>query len=189
MTRAAHITTALGAIGLTVLLACGGSSGGGSNSPTIASNLSYTNPTAGDYKLVRDASSTTGHLILNVVGPASTSLSGVGFILTADATKVSWAAMSGTEKVSSTFFTSPLVESKVTGSELQAGIYQKGMAAAVTTGATSVLATVALDLKSGTTSGKVSLAATAGKAIILNPPSSPTATTSITIAVGTLVAN
>jgi hypothetical protein len=51
-----------------------------------------------------------------------------------------------------------------------------------------VLATVALDLKPGLAIGtNITLAAVAGKALILNPPGSPDKTTGITISVGTLI--
>ena len=54
----------------------------------------------------------------------------------------------------------------------------------------TVLASVALDLKGGiSVSSSVTLTAPAGKALILNAPASSSATTGIVINVGTLVAN
>jgi hypothetical protein len=191
MTRTFRITNcALGILGLTLLLACGGNGGGGGTK--TAAGLTYTNPTTGDYKLVQDATnSTASHLILNLVGPdIATELSGVGFYLNTDATKVKWAVLSGGKRVSSSLFTNPLVESKVTTEGLQAGIYQKGNQDTVTTTATDVLATVALDLQPGVSAGTViTLEAPAGKAVILNKPGSTTATTPISITVGALVTN
>ncbi len=194
MTRTARITQcALGILGLTLLLACGGdsSSTGGGGGIQPAGGLTYTDPTTGDYKLVRDTvNSTASHLILNLVGPTATELSGVGFYFNTDATKVKWAVLSGGQRVSNSLFTNPLIESKVTTDGLQAGIYQKGNLASVTTGITSVLATVAMDLQAGLSAGTpITLDAPAGKAVILNKPGSATATTPITITVGALVTN
>ena len=154
----------------------------------IASSLTYIDPPSGTYKLVRDASSTATHLVLNLVGPASTQLSGVGFYLSADQTKVTWANV-GTDKVASAAFSNTLQKTKVAGDVLQAGIYQKGTAAAVTTGASTVLAQVALNLKASVAPGGVTFTAPAGKAVIMNPPANPVVNTAITISLGTLTAN
>lgn len=190
MTLTARIaTTTCAALGLTVLLACSGGGGGGGSTTNNAAALTYTDPTTGDYRLLRDASSSATHLVLNLVGPASTSLSGVGFYLTTESAKASWATVSGSEFVGNTLFTNYLMESKVTTDQLQAGIYQKNPEVAKTTGASSVLATVALDLKSGVAAGTtIALAATPDKAIILDPPGASPSTTGITITVGSLVA-
>jgi hypothetical protein len=184
---------ALAALVLLSLSACsGGGGGGGTPTPpakTIADTLTYTNPTGSGYLLVRDASSTSTHLVLNVVGPASTQLSGVAFYLTADQTKVTWASV-GSDKVASSFFTTTVVKTKLSGDTLQAGVFQKGTTAPVTTQAASVLAQVALDLKSGLpVNSSVAVAATSGKSVIMNPPTNPVVTSPITISVGSLVAN
>ena len=181
----------LAAIGLGALLACGG---GGTSAPpkTIADTLAYTNPASGTYTLVKNtAKSTASHLVLDLVGPAG-SLSGVGFYLTADQIKVAWAPVDAgdAEKVKSACFTSTITTSKVSGDTLQAAVYQKGTAAAITATTSTVLASVALDLKGGLSVGSgVTLTAPAGKALILNAPASPQGTTAIAINVGTLVAN
>jgi hypothetical protein len=181
----------LAAIGLGALLACGG---GGTSAPpkTIADTLAYTNPASGTYTLVKNATkSTAGHLVLDLVGPAG-SVSGVGFYLTADSTKVAWTPVEAgdAEKVKSASFASSIVTSKVSGDMRQASVYQKGTTAAVTATSSTVLASVALDLKSGlAVNTSVTLTAPSGKALILNAPGGSQATTPIVISVGTLTAN
>jgi len=159
---------------------------------TIADTLSYTNPSSGTYTLVKNTTkSTAGHLVLDLIGPAG-SVSGVGFYLTADQTKVTWTTVDSgdPEKVKSSTFSTTIVKSKVSGDTLQAGVYQKGTTAAVTATPSTVLASVALDLKTAIpVNTTVTLSAVAGKALILNAPTNPTPTAAITIATGTLVAN
>lgn len=183
------------ALGLGLLLACGGGGGGGSTpAPTksIADTLTYTNPPSGTYTLVKNtAKSTASHLVLDLLGPAG-SVSGVGFYLAADQTKVTWTTVDpgDAEKVKSAVFITPLITSKVSGDSLQAGVYQKGLTGAVSATASTVLASVALDLKSGlSVNTAITLSAPAGKAVILNPPANSQVTTGVGIGVGTLVAN
>lgn len=190
LTRLAQGT--LAGLTLLALAACSGGGGGNSQPPvppkTIADTLTYTAPSGTGLLLLRDASSTSTRLVLNVVGPASTALSGVGFQLTADQTKVTWANL-GSDKVSSTFFSNTIVKTKLSGDTLQAGVFQKGTTAPVTTGSASVLAQVALDLKSGLAVGTtITLSAPAGKSAIMNPSTNPTVTTPLTLNVGTLKA-
>jgi hypothetical protein len=159
---------------------------------TIATILGYTDPTSGTYKLVKNATkSTSTHMVLDLVGPAG-SLSGVGFYLSADSTKVDWGVVDSgdTEKVKNSIFSSAILKSKATtDGVLQAGIYQKGTAGAVSATSSTVLASVALDLKSTATITNprtVTFGAVSGKAVILNPPGSGAATTAISISTGTL---
>jgi|WetSurMetagenome_2_1015567.scaffolds.fasta_scaffold158457_1 hypothetical protein len=162
---------------------------------TIATLLSYTDPTSGTYKLVRNATkSTSTHLVLDLLGPAG-SLSGVGLCLSADPTKINWVVVDAgdTERVKNSAFSNAIVKSKTsTDGVLQAGIYQKGITSAINATSSTVLASVALELTSTATITKprtVALGAVSGKTVILNPPGSGSTTSPITIATGTLTAS
>jgi len=198
------------ALALPLFLACGGGGGGGGGGitpapPTLATTLAYTNPTNGDYKLVKSTAvaSTASHLVLDLVGPSGITLGGVGFLLTTNPSQVTWSKVVSTDSVlaeNPAFIsnaTDLLLKTKTANGVLQVGIYQKGiLVSPITTSAETVLARVALDLASATlTSGtSISLSPNANKALIMNPvptsiTSSSNPTTAITITVGTLVAN
>lgn len=190
---------ALSILALAALSACGGGGGGtGTTTPppppkTIADHLDYTAPTSGTYILVKDASSTPTHLVLDLLGPAGALTSGVGFYLSADSNKVTWAkvASGDAEYIQNGAFNlgtgTQLIKSKVAGDQLQAGVYQKGATVApVTLTSTTVLAKVALDLKSNVPLGAVNFSAVSGKAVVTNGSASPAA---ITLAAGAIQAN
>jgi len=73
---------------LLLLAACGGGGGGNANPqptpPAKASGLAYTDPTGGDFRLVRDASSTSAKVVLRLVGPAASMGRGVAFTFSVD---------------------------------------------------------------------------------------------------------
>jgi hypothetical protein len=76
------------AIGLAILILASACSGGGSGSSTTppppahaAPSLAYQDPTGEGWKLVRDYSSTSTRLVLNLVGPSGLKARGVGFNL------------------------------------------------------------------------------------------------------------
>lgn len=80
-------------LALVLYVGCGGSSKV-QQAPAPAAALAYTDPTAaaGEWKLVKDATSTPMHLVLNLVGPSDGTLyRGVGFNLKTDATQVKFA--------------------------------------------------------------------------------------------------
>lgn len=199
MTTTTRTKWALSGLALASLLACSG--GGGDNPPpppppkTVADRLDYANPTSGTFTLVKDASlSTSTHLVLNLLGPAGTQATGVGFYLSADASKVTWAKVGGSdaEFVRNGAFALgsgvQLLKSKVTGDQLQGAVYQKGTTSpAVTFTATTVLASVALDLKSNVPVGASgNLSAVSGKAVLSQGSGTPV---NITITPGSVTAN
>ena len=156
-----------------------------------ATALAYTDPTSGTYLLKKNATlSTATHLVLELVGPASTTGSGVTASFTADTSKVTWTNVassdaSGTYVQNGTAFslgTAPLIlKGKVNSSVLQVAAAQKGTASPVSLNAP--LVRIALDLASGVVPGTVTLTSDNAKALVLDSTGNPTA---ITVTVGTL---
>ena len=79
----------LSGLALALALACGGAS----NSPAApttstapATGLAYTDPTGTGWRLMKDASSTSNRLVLNLIGPMGLRTRGVGFNLAAPRT-------------------------------------------------------------------------------------------------------
>lgn len=199
MTPTTRIKGALSSLVLVTLVACSGSNNNTTTNPpppkTIADRLDYTNPTSGTYTLVKDTTlSTPTHLVLNLLGPAGTQGSGVGFFLSADNAKVTWSKVSSsdTESVKNGAFNlgsgTQLLKSRISGSQLEAGVFQKGNTVpAVTFTATGVLASVALDLKPNVVPlGAVTFSAINGKAVLTNGSAAPAP---IVISYGSLSAN
>lgn len=191
----------LAGLSLGLLAACGGGGGGGGSTPpppppkTIADTLTYTNPSSGDYRLVKSTTvaSTATHLVLDLVGPASGNGRGVAFTLGADGAKVTWTKVAATDAdlVQNGVFdlgTSPQIYKVKVGTDntLQAGLFQKGSAVSAKS-LNATLARVALDLKAGVVpvNSTVSFSAIAGKANVLPESGAPQ---TITVSVGTLLA-
>lgn len=88
--RNASLKLALSSLVLLAFTACGG---GASNTAAPAApkakGLAYTDPTGSGWRLVKDASSTPTHLVLNVVGSSALKSRGLGFNLKADG-NVKW---------------------------------------------------------------------------------------------------
>ncbi len=178
----AFLSTFAGASTLLLLAACSGG-GGGSSSPTYATSLSYTNPTSGSYQLVQDPASSGGTLVLDLVGPSGAALSGVSFSLSADTSKVSWTTPIQNGNTFNLGSAPQAFLTKVSGTELQGAVAQKGTGSPVTLGASSVLAKVTLTLKSNVAPGTVTLVDTSKGATLTSA-----GVTNIPLSIGSLKA-
>ena len=194
MTPMNNLRTGFAALLLTGLLACGGGGGGSSTPapPPTATSLAYTDPTSGTFLLKKNTTlSTTTHLVLDLVGPASATGSGVTATFSADTTKVAWVNVTASDPASTfvqngTAFnlgTAPqILKGKVTGGALQVTAAQKGTGSPVSLNAP--LLRVALDLKASQPTGAISLSADPTKCQLLD--GAGTIVSPITVTVGTL---
>ncbi len=181
-------------LSLAALFACGGGSTPPPPVPT-ATGLAYTDPTTGTYRLVKNASSSGSHLILDLKGPSSGTAMGATITLSADTTKVTWVDVpaggtAATLMKNGTQFNLgsgiPIQMAKATGNVLQATLAQKNPAPAAPLNGT--LLQVALDLKSGlglTQGTAITLSADSVKSQVLDDSG---AISPITVSVGTLTA-
>ena len=188
----------LGTSLLALLAACGGgSSGGSSNSPNIATKLVYTNnpsATAADWRVEVDpATNSTTTVNLRVYGPTGTSVQGATVFLSCDGSRTAWAQPAGATDSyalagSALNFTQgpdttvQLFKSRLSGSDLQVGAYQKTGTAALS--ADHPLFSVALSLKPKLEPGVASPLATASRSSIYLDGTGEHA---VTLKVGTLV--
>ncbi len=144
------------------LMACGGGGGGSTTTSTppapatpTASTLTYTDPASSGWRFVKDASSTSSHLVLNLMGPSGSTGHGVAFTLNVDQTKATWAKVqvADTEYVKNVAYNlgtgSQFYKGKVQGNNLLAGVFQKGVGGAAVAYSSGVLARVALDIVPG----------------------------------------
>ena len=181
-------------LSLAVLLACGGGGGSSSNStptPTNATALAYTDPTSGTFLLKKNtALSTTTHLVLDLVGPAATTGSGVSASFSADPAKVTWTNVGATDATATyvqngTAFslgTAPqILKAKVASGVLQVTAAQKGTGSPVALNAP--LLRLALDLNGLTAQGAVTLSADGTKCLVLDGTGT---LTPMAVSVGTL---
>ncbi|WP_026852824.1 hypothetical protein [Geothrix fermentans] len=196
MTHLKTLLTGSAALGLAAMLACGGGGGGSSAPPPVptATSLGYTDPTSGTYQLKKNAAlSTATHLVLDLVGPASGTGSGVTATFSADTARVAWSNVAasdptGTFVQNGTAFslgTDPLIlKGKASGGTLQVTVAQKGTGSPVSLGAP--LLRVALDLRPSQLPGAVSLSADATRCQVLD--GTGTIVSPIPVTVGTLAA-
>lgn len=136
---------------LTMASCGGGSNAGGSDPAPVATGLVYTDPSGSGWRFLRNASSTHTHLVLDLI-PAAGSGRGVALTLQADTTKVAWAKVSPGDSeyikpggVYALGTGTVALVGTVKGTDLVAGIFQKGRGNAASYGASSVLS-VSLDL-------------------------------------------
>lgn len=191
-----------GSLLLAGLLACGGGGGGSTPAPTpTATGLAYTDPATGTYLLKQDTALSSGsHLVLDLVGPATGTATGVTLTLSAEAAKVTWVDVpsggtTATLVQNGTQFTlgtgTPILKGKaVLGNSgttvLQATVAQKAPTAPASQN--GVLLRVALDLKSGLGLAQgtaITLTADGTKSQVLDGSG---AISAITVSVGTLTA-
>lgn len=183
----------IGSLVLGILTACGG--GGGSSTPappppSAATRLTYTDPPAAGWRLARVGGTGTAAdpLILELRGPASPRVKGAACFLDLGAgSKAAWANL-GTN----TYLGDPgtlslgaeprLVKDKLTGGELQVGIFQKVGDADPSLG----VVRVALKLNGAQSVGEIPLAQAAARALVVQADGS--SLTPLTIALGTLKA-
>ncbi len=203
MTPMKKLLTASSLLAVAGLVACGGGGGGSSPAPTpTATGLAYTdpNPTSGTFLLKKDTTLSSGsHLVLDLVGPATGTASGVTLTLNADTTKVAWTNVAATDPANTLVQNglqfvlgsgTPILLARTYGTTtLMATVAQKGLAVSPAL-LNGVLLKVALDLKpnlglaQGTT---IQLSADSTKSLVLDgtkgTPIGP-----ITVSVGTLTA-
>jgi hypothetical protein len=153
----ALISSLAGASALLLLTACGGGGGGSSTpaGPNYATSLSYTDPTTGTYKLVKDAASSGGTLVLDLVGPNGLAISGASFSFSADSAKTTWTSPIQNGNTFNLGAAPQALATKVSGTELQGAVSQKGTGSPVTLSGTSILAKVTLTLKTHTHKGTI----------------------------------
>jgi hypothetical protein len=90
-------------LGAMVLAGCLGCAGDRPEAGTpvgpvaAATKLVYTDPGVSGYRLVQDASSTDGHLVLNLVGPPEARIRGGVFTLSLNDTPVVWGHPGGSD--------------------------------------------------------------------------------------------
>lgn len=169
-----RIAPLLPLLGLSLLLACGGGSGGGSQAPAPHTalptpRLTYTAPTSGSYQLVKSGLSKDSLLVLDLVGPAATPLRGVALELQLEGDALSWAKVDPSDAgfARSEAFQAPesAVVTQVQGKVLKLVVAQKGTARpALTPGVSVALARIAVAFNPNASKGLSSLKALTDRA-------------------------
>jgi hypothetical protein len=159
----------------------------------VAAGLAYTDPTTGTYQLKKNTTlSTAGHLVLDLVGPAATTGTGVTATFSADTTKVTWVNVAAGDPASTfvqngdafTLGAAPqILKGKVAGNVLQVTAAQKGTAGPVALNVP--LLRIALDLKAAQGTGAITFTADSTKCQVVDGTGTIGA---ITVTVGTLSA-
>ncbi|WP_005036037.1 hypothetical protein [Holophaga foetida] len=179
---------------LALLVACGGGGGSSSSSGPVLTYTNNASATSSDWRVeVDSATNGSSTLLLRVYGPTGTAVQGATVFLSCNAARTEWVQPSGAtdayalEGSALDFTQGPttgvqLFKSRLSGSDLQVGAYQKTGTQALT--ASKPLFSVALSPVSGATAGAASLAATSGKTSIYLDS---TGEHELTLKVGTLV--
>lgn len=176
---------------LSLLLACGGGGGSDSGSSTpAATKLTYTDPapSATNWTLVKDVSSTNTHLVLDLVPPTDGGNGfGIGFTLNASGSAAWSKVLPGDSGlVHNTGYAlgsgTQLIKGVGKGGDLIAGVFQKGLATTALPHANGSVASIALDLPAGAAPGTVTLTVKAAQELQLSGMQN------VTLTVGTLSA-
>jgi len=161
----------LAALGLAGLLACGGGGGGGNNNPTPpppppgnnATMLVYTNPNGAtnEYRFEVSGGNNTSTITLELHGPTSARARGINFGLAVDIAKARFRQVDGSEYAGAgnvfELGSSPrLFKAVLDGGNLRVSMAQKGSAVSGKA-LNGTIATVSLQLQSGTAKGSVRL--------------------------------
>ncbi|HLP30197.1 MAG TPA: hypothetical protein VK150_02470 [Geothrix sp.] len=159
----------------------------------VATTLAYTDPTTGTYQLKKNGTlSNSTHLVLDLVGPAATTGTGVTATFSADTTKVTWVNVAAADPANTfvqngdafTLGAAPqILKGKVTGNVLQVTAAQKGTASPVALNVP--LLRIALDLKAAQGTGAITFTADSTKCQVVDGTGTIGA---ITVTVGTLAA-
>lgn len=193
MTLSRSLLLLAGTSSLAVFLNCNGGGGGSDTATPAATSFSYTDPTSGTWQLKKDASSTSTHLVLNLVAvsPAAGSGNGVAASFTVDSARATWSFVTPGDNPEYVHAGSVLnlgsgtkaLRGKVTAGTVQFAVSQKGTGSPVALN--GPVAQIALDLKGGVTPGAITLTAVAGKTKVLDNTNT---VGDITVTVGTLTA-
>jgi len=178
---------------LGAFLACGGGNGDQAvppAPPASATRLTYAEPPATGWRFAKvgGTGSAADPLLLELRGPALPRVRGVAFFLDlGGAPKVAWASLGPDTSIAASphldLGAEPrLLKDRVTGTELQAGLFQKSGAADPSLG----VVRVALTLSASQGPGPVLIAQNANKAVVLTADGSTL--TPLPIAFGSLQA-
>ena len=162
----------------------------------VATALAYTDPTTGAYRLKKNAGlSTPTHLVLDLIGPSAGTASGISITLGADTSTVTWVDVpaggtTATLLQNGTQFGlgtgTPILKGRALGDTLQVTLAQKAPTAPASLNGT--LLRIALDLKPGLGLAKgtaITLTADNTRCQVLDGAGT---ISSLSVAVGTLVA-
>lgn len=193
--RSASLPNLLGALVLCLLPGCGGKSHATAPASPYATALSYVNPPLSGYSLQAVSGNHSGHLVLNLVGPAGVGAQGVSIFLTADPAMAVWSKGTGAPPYATagTAFNlgaapQAFVTSLSATGDLQVGLYQKTGTAVF--GAAPILS-VALDL-AGTTipaGSPVTFTVTPGQQAVFVDGTGAVKPLPAPVAIGALTAN
>jgi hypothetical protein len=142
--------------GLGLMLACSSGNDNPPPTPTAATGFTYANPptSSTNWRFVKNAASTSTHLILDLVPPSSVSGRGVGFTLQSDG-KVTWSKVAPSDaelvKPNGVYDLGTGAQALLAMTQsnaLTVGVYQKGQGSAKPYDGTTPVLSIAMDFSS-----------------------------------------